>query len=165
MNLVIEIAQDYKKWSNHSKINKKLIKLITKKIIIKHKIFSQIQNIELSILLTNCNNIKFLNKKFRQKEEDTNVLSFPNIEIYSKHMLALPINKDYIFLGDIAFSYQKIYTESNKNSISFINHFKHLLVHGILHLLGYNHLEDKDAEIMQTMEIKILQNLNIPSPY
>ena len=59
----------------------------------------------------------------------------------------------------------KLWKEVKKKNIPFLNHFKHLLVHSTLHLLGYDHMNDTEAEIMQDIEVKILKKLSIPSPY
>ena len=68
-------------------------------------------------------------------------------------------------LGDLAFGYEAIDDEAKEQKIIFHDHFTHLAVHGILHLLGYDHIEDDAAEIMEGIEIKILQETGIANPY
>jgi probable rRNA maturation factor len=70
-----------------------------------------------------------------------------------------------MYLGDIAFSYQVIKEEALLKSIDFQDYFKHLLIHAILHLIGYNHENDEEAQIMETIEIEILDSFGIESPY
>jgi probable rRNA maturation factor len=67
--------------------------------------------------------------------------------------------------GDIVISFDTVMRESKIQNKIFENHFTHLVLHGILHLLGYDHIEDSDAEEMEKMEVKILQRLNIGDPY
>ena len=80
-------------------------------------------------------------------------------------MLEFKPDLDYIYLGDIAFAFETISEEVKKKNIPFLNHFKHLLVHSTLHLLGYDHETTKEADIMESLEEKILESFNIASPY
>lgn len=122
-------------------------------------------SIEYSIILTQDNYIKTLNKQFRNKEQPTNILSFPLEEIQANNFEQLKIHGDFVFLGDIIFSFETIYKESKEKNISFINHFMHLLVHGILHCCGYDHEEPNEAAIMEAKEVEILAHFKIRSPY
>ena len=105
----------------------------------------------ISILLTNDDHIQQLNKDFRLKDKPTNVLSFPSDE-----------NK---FLGDIAVSFNTLKKEANEQDKEFMHHFIHMLIHGVLHLKGYDHLDDDEAEKMESLEIKILEDMGIKNPY
>ena len=100
--------------------------------------------------------MKKLNKEFRNKSSDTNVLSFPA----SKEIQEISGE-----LGDIAMSIPYIKTESQNLNRDLEDHMMHLLAHGILHLLGFDHNQDKDANIMESQEIKYLENFNIANPY
>ncbi|MDR2269119.1 MAG: apolipoprotein N-acyltransferase [Rickettsiales bacterium] len=104
---------------------------------------------EISILLTNDNEIRKLNKKYRGIDSPTNVLSFET--------------KDKDLLGDVVISFDSTMREAGKKN--FINHLTHLIVHGILHLQGFDHLEDDNAKIMEGREIKILRKMKIANPY
>lgn len=106
---------------------------------------------ELSLLLTDDVEIQQLNKDFRQKDYATNVLSFPDGE-----------NN---YLGDIAISYDRVAEESHNDDKSFDDHFSHLFVHGCLHLMGYDHENEEDALQMESLEIKILQDMGVENPY
>lgn len=165
MRFTIEIAQDNNEWDLYEEINPKLFKKILDKVTKNYPNFTQVQNIELSILLSNDKRIKKLNQEFRNENSATNVLSFPDLDIDFKQILEFKPDIDYIYLGDIAFAFETISEEAKEKNIPFLNHFKHLLVHAILHLLGYDHINDDEAEIMQNIEVKILKKLSIPSPY
>ena len=110
-----------------------------------------------SVLLTDDYNMKKINKKWRKQDKPTNVLSFPvNMDI---------IENEYCFIGDVALSYETIEKESAERMISFQNHFIHLLLHGLLHLLGYSHENEKETKDMKKLEIKFLSSINIQNPY
>lgn len=114
---------------------------------------------ELSVCLTNDNEIQTLNKNYRGKDKPTNVLSFPN------EALSLGIKDRQVLLGDIILSYNTVKSESSDQNKAFIDHATHLVVHGFLHLLGYDHLDKEEAEEMENQEIKILSLLKIDNPY
>ena len=118
------------------------------------------QPCEVGLLLTNDKNIKKLNKKFRNIDKSTNVLSFPQ---YNSDDKVLKIGN--IYLGDIAMSYQTIVKEAQQYQIDFTNRCAHLFVHGILHLFGMDHIEDNERLAMESLEIEILSSFNINNPY
>ena len=165
MKFTIEIAQDNTEWDLYSEINPKLFKQILKETIKNYKNLSEVKNLELSILLTNNSRIKKLNQEFRNKNSATNVLSFPDVDIDFRQILEFEPNLDYMYLGDIAFGYEVIALEAKNKLISFQDHFKHLVIHAILHLIGYDHIKDKDAQAMESLEIQILEGIGIKSPY
>ena len=165
MKFTIEIAQDNDEWDSYKEINPKVFEEILEEVLKNYPNFNKVQNIELSILLTNDKRIKKLNQEFRNENSATNVLSFPDLDIDFSQILEFKPDLDYIYLGDIAFAFETISEEVKKKNIPFLNHFKHLLVHSTLHLLGYDHMNDTEAEIMQDIEVKILKKLSIPSPY
>jgi probable rRNA maturation factor len=107
--------------------------------------------IELSVVLTTDAAVQKLNKSYRGKDKPTNVLSFPA--------------GDAVLLGDVILAYGTIAREARAQAKSFQNHVSHLVVHGVLHLLGYDHERTADAEKMEKYEIKILAGLGIPDPY
>ena len=111
---------------------------------------------ELSILLTNDAEQHELNRQWRGKDSSTNVLSFPQIEPFG------PVTG---ILGDITMARETIEREAVEQGTSFPDHFTHLVVHGFLHLLGYDHIEEADAVKMESLETKILANLGIADPY
>ena len=99
--------------------------------------------------------IKELNKKFRNKNT-TNVLSFSNEDV-SKSITGN--------LGDIAISYEFVKRESKEHKKNFDDHMIHMLVHGVYHILGFDHENDEMADIMEIKEVKLLKKLDIKNPY
>lgn len=110
----------------------------------------------MSILLTNDDQQFELNKQWRNVDKSTNVLSFPQIEPF-----AAPSG----FLGDISLALETVEREALEQSKSLDDHIAHLVVHGFLHILGYDHEVDDEAERMEKLEINILQKLGLPDPY
>ena len=152
VNLVIED----KNWkSRYPKVNLLLTKSI-KKIL--SSIFpSQTMVFEISILLTDTKNMKNLNKQFRKINKDTDVLSFPAEEKnFFKKDLKL---KKKVYLGDIALSYQYIDAIIKKQNTSFDDYFKKMLIHGVLHLIGYEHDSFKKYKKMNLLEQKIIRSI------
>ena len=110
---------------------------------------------ELAIVLTDDSAIRQLNRLWRGIDAATNVLSFP-----SKQTADEPAH-----LGDIVLAHQTIAREASAEGKPFAHHLAHLVVHGFLHLIGYDHEKDADAEAMEQTERKILRRLNVPDPY
>ncbi|MBO6518740.1 MAG: rRNA maturation RNase YbeY [Rhodospirillales bacterium] len=116
---------------------------------------------EVSVLLTDDARQQALNAEYRGKDAPTNVLSFPATEALDgafPSALALP-------LGDISLALETVRRESDGEGLSFADHFCHLLVHGMLHLAGYDHEIDHDAEEMEALEVEILAGFGIENPY
>jgi len=116
--------------------------------------------IELTIILGNDELVQNLNKHYRDRDVPTNVLAFPTNNLHVS-----PIVPSH--LGDIFLAFETCYKEllDNDYVINFADHVCHLIVHGVLHLLGYQHEELIDAERMETIEIQILEKLGVKSPY
>jgi probable rRNA maturation factor len=110
---------------------------------------------ELAIVLTDDSAVRQLNRLWRGIDAPTNVLSFP-----SKQTADEPPH-----LGDIVLAFETIAREAKAEGKPFAHHLAHLAVHGFLHLVGYDHDQDADAEAMEQTERKILRRLNIPDPY
>jgi probable rRNA maturation factor len=110
---------------------------------------------ELSVLLTDDPAIRVLNCDWRSIDAPTNVLSFP----------APQAGGDRPFIGDIVLAHETVAAEARTQGKPFAHHFAHLCVHGFLHLLGYDHMRKKDAEVMEEAEKDILRRLRIPDPY
>ena len=146
-DVVVENKLWNKKIKSPSKYIKKKIKKIFKFNSIKRRRFS------LTILLTDNSKMKYLNKKFRNKNKITDVLSFPNLEPAD---LKKKTNTE-IYLGDIALSYEIINGRSKDSNFNL--EFDKMWIHGYLHLLGYNHKKFKDYKIMKKTEDKILKIL------
>tara|TARA_B100000963_G_scaffold209854_1_gene182786 strand:- start:9429 stop:9881 length:453 start_codon:yes stop_codon:yes gene_type:complete len=144
----INISIDSKEWiKNFPNIEKK-IRQILKKSIMSEKIFLK-KKIELTVLLTNSNKMKFLNQKFRKKRQDTDVLSFPSEKPY---FYERRISGKNIYLGDVALSFNYI----NKQNKSFDVYLKKILVHGFLHLIGHDHKNNKSYVKMEKAQTRII---------
>jgi len=166
-NFKVSIDFDVQEESWHNEIDniKDLAKLISEYIFRKLSLQDYTSHIEYSIILTNDLTISEYNLQYRQNSNPTNVLSFPIEEIDENNFSQLPIHDRFLFLGDIIFSYETIQKEAEEKNIIFKNHFAHLLVHAILHCLGYDHENDDEAKRMENLEITILNHFNIKSPY
>ncbi len=110
-------------------------------------------NLELTLLLTDDESVRDLNARFRGRDSATNVLSFPAPESARPH------------LGDIALAYGVCAREAEAQGKPLAHHLMHLTVHGVLHLLGYDHQTDAEAEDMEGTERAILATLDVPDPY
>jgi len=112
---------------------------------------------EVSVVLADDDFVHVLNRNYRGKDKPTNVLSFENKE--------KPPKGQPWMAGDIIVAYETVKKEAKELKIPFLAHLAHLLVHGTLHLQGYDHLNDKEAEKMESKEIKIMAKLGYPNPY
>lgn len=121
---------------------------------------SQTNAAELTICIIDSGEMTELNHQYRHKNQPTNVLSFPS-SLPEDIMTQL----DVPFIGDILICPEVLLHESQSQNKDLEFHWAHIVVHGVLHLLGFDHIEDKDAHIMQSLETKILQQLNYPNPY
>ena len=106
-----------------------------------------------ALLLTGDAAVRDLNARFRGKDAPTNVLSFPSDEPAPG------------FLGDIALGYETCAREAREKGVTLADHAAHLIAHGLLHLVGYDHIEDADAEEMERLETEILAGLGVSDPY
>lgn len=109
-----------------------------------------------SMLVTTADEIQALNKNYRDKDKPTNVLSFP---------MDSPEEIDVELLGDIVLCASVIRLEAKQQSKTELEHWAHMVVHGMLHLQGYDHIKDDEAEEMEQLEIKILSRLGFENPY
>lgn len=118
---------------------------------------------QLTILLTSDAGIKRLNRDWRGLDKPTNVLSFPG---HTKAQLGrMKKGKTEVYLGDIAIAYQYVVAEAKRDRKLLLNHLVHLVVHGVLHLFGYDHVSSSAAMKMERMEKKIMSELGLPDPY
>lgn len=115
---------------------------------------------ELSVVLCDDDFIRTLNREYRGKDKPTNVLSFPQIEFREGEGFGDPVP-----FGDLILAYETIIREAEEQKKSFSSHFTHLIIHGTLHLLGYDHETEGEAEEMESLEIAILEQMGIENPY
>lgn len=141
----IDIAVQSKAWGEHDALIEQAIKAGV-------SVMTAPRLAELSIVLSDNAQVKILNRDYRGKNKPTNVLSFP-------------ISPPAPMLGDIVLAYETVETEAEEKGISFEAHMSHLLIHGFLHLQGYDHENERDAAQMEALEIKALSTLNIANPY
>lgn len=113
---------------------------------------------ELSLVFTDDANIRTINSKWRHIDKATNVLSFPAFSIQ-------PGQRPGPILGDIVIARETVQREAQEENKSFDDHLSHLIVHGLLHLTGYDHQNDEEAKQMESLERKILASLGISDPY
>jgi probable rRNA maturation factor len=165
MKIIVGIAKESVAWKQMQFVNVSLIRSVIKNVIKLLPHFVGTSSVEVAILLTSDDHMKRLNNEFLKKDYPTNVLSFPEVYVDPKRAIDFYPMQEYIYLGDIAFGYEIIAKEALESSKTFEQHFVHLLVHGVLHLLGFDHQEDGDMLAMQALEVSILEKLGIPSPY
>ena len=155
-NFVIESTITVKLWDEilindfHEKLTQ-ILDEIYKRI----DFFSNNSKTLISISFSGDKKIMELNSCFRKIKSATNVLSFPSNNKFN----------NTLFLGDIIFSIETILKEAKRDNKSVYNHLIHLFVHGVLHLLGYDHKTDEEATKMENLEIQILETLQIVNPY
>ena len=128
-----------------------------------HELLSYDKELSLNVCLSNDEEVHGLNKEFRGMDKPTNVLSFASIdddEFWDELEEDIEHN-----LGDIILSFETLWREALEKGISVYAHYCHLLVHGFLHLLGFDHQEDEEAEEMEALEVEILGMFSIDNPY
>ena len=119
-----------------------------------------------SVKLSDNAEVHALNREWREKDKPTNVLSFPML--YDDEIDALlegTYNVPEIMLGDIILAYETCAAEAEEKQISVADHATHLVIHGMLHLLGHDHVDDEEAEAMEALEVKALASMGLHNPY
>lgn len=111
---------------------------------------------ELTVRLVDDSESQALNRDYRGKDRPTNVLSFP---------FEAPPGIDLPLLGDLVISHPVMRREAQEQHKPLVDHYAHLVIHGTLHLLGYDHIDEAEAEIMEALERSVLEGLGIPDPY
>ena len=167
---MIDIVVKSKKWAEIKNVEnfvektiQKIIPLIDLKKILKKNFI-----LEISVSLVSDLQMKKINLEFRGKNKATNVLSFPALDenlIRQIGLKKLAGADEYLFLGDIIIAFETLKKESLAQKKKFHDHLTHLILHSILHLIGYDHEEEKMAKIMEDLEVRILKKLKIKDPY
>lgn len=139
----------------HDKRFAKRKSLVTKAATQALKAQSNATHLAVTVLLTNDTEVQALNHQYRSKNKPTNVLSFPNGAKEGK----------VTHVGDVVLAYETIKAEAKAQGKTFEDHLTHLVIHGVLHLLGYDHEKEKEAKIMERCEIKLLAAMGIANPY
>lgn len=128
------------------------------------------EDCEIALLACDDDQIAGLNAEFREKPVPTNVLSWPAEDLGASEPGGQPTVPEADFtgeipLGDIAIAYDTCLREADAANKLLADHLRHLVVHGVLHLLGYDHISDLDATVMEGLEVEILGNLGLDDPY
>ncbi len=123
-----------------------------------------VATIEISIRLTSDVEVQTLNRQYRQQDKPTNVLSFPMVQPDLIETLANTDDGE-VLLGDIALAHETCAREAVERGVSTKDHATHLIVHGVLHLLGYDHMTDSEGEAMEAIERDVMASLSLHDPY
>jgi probable rRNA maturation factor len=119
---------------------------------------------EISIRLTSDAEVQALNQQYRDKDKPTNVLSFPMVQTDLLDAVSGTDERE-VLLGDIVLAYETCAHEAVERGVSLADHTTHLIVHGALHLLGYDHMTEVDADAMETIERDVMATLGLHDPY
>lgn len=122
-------------------------------------------SVEIAIRLTSDDEVHALNRQYRGKDKPTNVLSFPMIQPDLLDTVTENSDDGEVLLGDIVLAHGICATEAQERGISIESHASHLIVHGCLHLLGFDHQGDAEAEAMEAIEREVLAALGLHDPY
>lgn len=142
------------------KEQEKLIEKVVKQCFMEEKLENT--NLYIAVTLTNPENIRKLNKEYRNIDKETDVLSFPMFE--KEEIKKIISQKEHVVedtLGDIIISAERVKEQAIEYGHSFERELAYMVVHGFYHLMGYDHIEEKDKLLMRPKEEKILQDLNI----
>jgi probable rRNA maturation factor len=120
--------------------------------------------LSISISLSSNDEVQALNAQWRGKDKPTNVLSFPMLEADELGALANTDDGE-VLLGDMILAHGVCAAEAEEKGIPLTDHVTHLIIHGTLHLLGYDHIDDAQAEHMEALEVKALASLGLANPY
>ncbi len=121
--------------------------------------------VEISVRLTSDEEVRGLNRQYRGKDKPTNVLSFPMIQPDLIETVSQNSDDGEVLLGDLVLAHGICVAEAADKGISVADHLTHLVVHGVLHLLGYDHQGEGEAEHMEAIERDVLAGLGIADPY
>lgn len=165
--IIIDVTSKSKKWRDFENLIEKIAKEIIPLTDLK-KILRKNFTLELSVSLVSDVQMKKINFQYRGKNKPTNVLSFPALDENLLRQVGLKeVAKSfsYMFLGDIVISFETVKKESLAQKKKFEDHLTHMILHSILHLLGYDHEVEKMAIEMEKLEVAILKKLRIKNPY
>jgi len=152
MKPTIDILVRSTRWRAQPRARATIIKAITAAAAATRR-----THVELAVVLTGDRAIRTLNRDWRGFDKPTNVLSFP--------ALPQPRRRGPALLGDVVIAYETVAREAKAEGKPFLHHLSHLAVHGFLHLIGYDHQQNQQAEAMERLERRVLARLKVPDPY
>ena len=158
-DLTVELIYSCPHWQELDELEPKISRAANKACRAACQTGNQQGPFEVAINLSDDAQVKQLNNQFRGKDKPTNVLSFPYEDDFPQ------LQQGPAPLGDLILAFETVSTEASELGKPLDHHIAHLVVHGILHLFGYDHIEDNEAEEMEQLEEQILSSLQIPSPY
>ena len=152
--LEIDISLDCRQWADLSPTAEFLVR---QAITAAWQRCGSDEEAEISVFLTNAARIRTLNRRFRSQDKATNVLSFLAQDSATAGLPRM--------LGDVVLAFETIAREAHEQGKPIADHIRHLCVHGVLHLLGYDHQSDAEANVMELLEAEILATLGVSDPY
>lgn len=168
MQARIDIDHDDDQWlkilPNHKPFISQTIAVCLKKFA-RHKLFQNKKTIEVSVLLSHDDYMQKINEQYRDQDKPTNVLSFATANDYENPLIQDHENDPELMLGDLVFARETIEREAKEQNKPLEHHMRHLIIHGTLHLLGFDHIEDNEAERMEAIETDLLAFFKVPNPY
>ncbi len=156
----IDVSIQNPAWENLAHIEKIVVEAATNALhgaILPKPVIGR--DLEVSLVLANDELLKVLNNNYRNQDKPTNILTFATLD--SPNF----IEEGTLSLGDVIIAYETVVAEAQKDGKFITDHVRHLIVHGVLHLLGYDHIDDDDATDMETLEIRILETMGVQNPY
>ncbi|MCF8467650.1 MAG: rRNA maturation RNase YbeY [Sneathiella sp.] len=141
------------------------LRTVAREIGLEKYLASEKPVVEISLVFANDAVIQDLNRDYRGKDQATNVLSFPDTVLDVVELADAAATQEPLMLGDIVMARETLVREATAQHKDIANHLALLLAHGVLHLAGYDHMEENEAEMMEHLEIAILRDLNIANPY
>lgn len=164
LRLIGDVVVESGRWDEQAKIEDDIYKAVCATASVPHQESERTalpDRARVTVVLADNAFVKNLNHTFRGKDASTNVLSFPA----AAEMAPPDAPENECYLGDVVLAFETIEREALDAGKTLSAHAVHLVVHGILHLLGYDHKTDADAERMETTEIEVLRRLDIANPY
>lgn len=160
-NVTIDVAMQDEAWEALDMVEQTVIKAVETTVEFANlPHLAKDRPLEICMVLANDDLVQILNREYRGKDKPTNVLTFAALDGESA-----PDPGGQLSLGDVFLSLETLRQEAEEQNKPFHDHLIHLCVHGTLHLLGYDHIEEDDATVMEMLEIKILSRMGIQNPY
>lgn len=151
----VEVSVDCAAWLAVSPDVEELAETAVRAVLVGHA-----RHLIVGVILTDDAEQRRLNRTYRGKDAPTNVLSFPIADPTAPPPAGAPI-----LLGDVVLAFETVAREAAEQQKPLPDHLRHLVVHGVLHLLGFDHGSDADAAAMEAREVEILKGLGVPAPY